>query len=336
MHPSYATSYREPELVTSAGLGTAVAPQTNGPARPRVLVLLATYNGAAWIREQMDSILAQRDVDVRVAVRDDCSTDGTRLELARFAGDPRVRIVAADGPSGSAAANFLTLITENPAGNCELIAFADQDDCWNPEKLSRAGRMLASSRAAGYSSATLAVWENGRQRLLRPSGLPTAADFLFEGAGQGCTFVLTAALYEEVRRFLASHRPAAGTLHYHDWLVYALARAWDRQWFFDAQPSMKYRQHAGNDTGARGTLDGIVKRLARIRQGWYRTQLLAIASACAQAAPDNARVYAWRQELLRPGSWRRRIRIARFCMRGGRRRTRDNLTVVFAALCGWI
>jgi rhamnosyltransferase len=334
MHPSHAT-YREPELSTPAGFSTAVARQT-GPARPRILVLLATYNGATWIREQLESILAQRDVDVRVAVRDDCSSDGTRLELARFANDPRVRVAVADAPSGSAAANFLTLISENPAGNCELIAFADQDDCWNPEKLARAGLMLASSRASGYSSATLAVWENGRERLLRPSGLPTAADFLFEGAGQGCTFVLTAALYEEIRRFLARHRPAPGTLHYHDWLVYALARAWNMQWFFDTQPSMKYRQHAGNDTGARGTLDGIVKRLARIRVGWYRTQLSAIAAACAEAAPDNMTVRAWFEELLRPDSWRRRVRIARFCLHGGRRRTRDNLTVVLAALCGWI
>lgn len=329
MHPSHATSYREPELTTPAGLSTAIA-------RPRILVLLATYNGATWIREQLESILAQRDVDVRVAVRDDCSSDGTRLELARFASDPRVRVVGADAPSGSAAANFLTLVAENPAGHCELIAFADQDDRWNPDKLDRAGRMLASSRAAGYSSATLAVWENGTQRLLPPSGAPTAADFLFEGAGQGCTFVLTATLYEQVRRFLGSHRPPAGTLHYHDWLVYALARAWNMQWCFDIQPSMEYRQHAGNDTGARGTLDGIVKRLARIREGWYLTQLRAIAAACAAAAPDNGMVRAWQDELLRPDSWKRRVRIARFCLRGGRRRTRDNLTVVFAALCGWI
>jgi len=336
MHPSHATSYRKTELPTAPGAKPAVVRQSNGPARPRILVLLATYNGAPWVREQLESILAQRDVDVRVTVRDDCSSDGTRLELARFATDPRVRIVAAGARSGSAAANFLTLIAENPAGNCELIAFADQDDCWDPDKLARAGRMLASSRAAGYSSATLAVWENGRQRLLRPSGLPTAADFLFEGAGQGCTFVLTAALYEEVRRFLTAHRPPAGALHYHDWLVYALARAWSMQWCFDTRPTMKYRQHPGNDTGARGTLDGIVKRLARIREGWYRTQLHAIAAACAAAAPGNGTVHEWRQELLRPDSWRRRVRIARFCLRGGRRRTRDNLTVVLAALCGWI
>src|SRR5262249_29950555 len=124
---------------------------------------------------------------------------------------------------------------------------------------------------------------------------PTSCDFLFEGAGQGCTFVLTAALYEKVRSFLAANQPLTRSLHFHDWLIYALARSWGQPWYFDARPSMRYRQHAGNDTGARGTLDGIVRRLARIRDGWYRTQLRTIATACAAAAPGNDTVNAWCQ-----------------------------------------
>jgi hypothetical protein len=99
---------------------------------------------------------------------------------------------------------------------------------------------------------------------------------------------------------------------------------------------MRYRQHAANDTGARGTADGILRRLARIRQGWYRIQLEAIAAACAAAAPDNGTVRAWCQEFLRPDGWRRRTRLAGFCLQGGRRRTRDNLMLTFAALRGWI
>jgi rhamnosyltransferase len=148
--------------------------------------------------------------------------------------------------------------------------------------------------------------------------------------------VLTAALYEKVRRFLATHRSLIQPLHYHDWLVYALTRTWRLQWCFDAQPSMNYRQHEGNDTGARGTFGGIVKRFAKIRDGWYGTQLRTIAAACAAAAPENETLRAWSHELHQPDSWGRRVRLARFCWRGGRRRTRDNLTVMFAALRGWI
>jgi rhamnosyltransferase len=284
----------------------------------------------------MESILVQDGVEVRVVVRDDCSRDGTRLELARFASDDRVSVCAAATASGSAAQNFLTLMAENPAGACDFVAFADQDDHWNPDKLLVASRMLARSGAAGYSSATLATWEDGRQRVLGLSGAPTRADYLFEGAGQGCTFVLTATFYEQVRRFLAAHRSLTSQVHYHDWLVYALARAWGQQWCFDRQPSMRYRQHAANDTGARGTVDGILRRLTRIRQGWYRTQLSAIATSCAAAAPENGIVRSWCRAFLRPDGWRRRGQLAWFCLGGGRRRTRDNLMLVFAALRGWL
>jgi rhamnosyltransferase len=305
-------------------------------ARPRILVLMATFNGSPWIREQLESILAQEGVDIRIAIRDDGSTDGTRWELTRFAEDERVRVIASATASGSAARNFLTLIRENAADSFDCVAFADQDDVWNRDKLVRASGMLTETRSAGYSSATIAAWEDGREQVLKPSGAPTASDFLFEGAGQGCTFVLTSEFYERVRRFLADHRDLTRRLHYHDWLVYALARSWGLRWCFDEEPSMKYRQHDGNDTGARGTLNGIVKRLSQVQKGWYRTQLQAIAGLCAAAAPCNATVANWCAALLRPDGWRRRWQVARFCLQGGRRRRRDNMIAVFAALCGWI
>jgi hypothetical protein len=99
---------------------------------------------------------------------------------------------------------------------------------------------------------------------------------------------------------------------------------------------MRYRQHDGNDTGARGTLNGITRRFSLVRQGWYRTQLRTIAELCKAAAPANAIIAAWYSEFLRPDGWRRRLQIARFCLTGGRRRMRDNMVAVLAALSGWI
>jgi rhamnosyltransferase len=304
--------------------------------RPRVLVLLAAFNGARWIREQMESILAQEGVDLRIVIRDDGSTDDTRWELARFAQDGRIKLVAAPVPGGSAAGNFLTLMAENAAGPCDFIAFADQDDIWDRDKLARACWALAASPSAGYSSATIASWADGRQRLVKPSGAPTSSDFLFEGAGQGCTFVLASDFYERVRRFLGTHRGLTAGLHYHDWLVYALARSWGLRWCFDPEPSMRYRQHDRNDTGTRGTLSGTTKRLSLIRRGWYRAQLRIIAGVCQAAAPANATILTWQNHFSAPQGWRRRLQIIRFCLDGGRRRAHDNLIAVFAALCGWI
>ena len=313
-----------------------VAANSAETAQPSVLVLLATYNGSRWIREQMESILVQKGVDLAVAVRDDASTDGTRWELARFENDKRVRIVAATAASGSAARNFLALIRENAADTFDFVAFADQDDRWNPDKLRRACSMLVASGSAGYSSATVATWEDGRERVLKLSSVPTASDFLFEGAGQGCTFVLSAGFYERVRRSLITHGALTNGIHYHDWLIYALARSWGMRWSFDPVPSVLYRQHDANDTGARYTVAGVTKRFSLIRQGWYRRQLSAIAQLCLAAAPASPAVRAWNSILLQSDSCRRRLRVAGFCLGGGRRKPLDNAIILFAALAGWI
>lgn len=314
----------------------AISASAEAAPMPRVLVLLAAFNGAPWIREQIDSILAQENVDLALAIRDDGSTDLTLRELDGFAANRRVSIVPHPAPTGSAAGNFLALIRENPAAGMDFVAFADQDDLWDRDKLCRACSRIRAQRTAGYSSATVAAWENGTHKILGLAGAPTSSDYLFEGAGQGCTFVLTSDLYERVRRLFMQHNDLTRSLHYHDWAVYALARAWGLRWSFDPQPSMRYRQHTGNDTGARGTVGGVRKRFGLIRRGWYRRQLVAIAELCFAAAPANATVAAWRGILLQPETWRRKLRIASFCWRGGRRRLRDNAMVILAALAGWI
>jgi len=232
--------------------------------------------------------------------------------------------------------NFLALMGDNPATAFDFVAFADQDDLWNPDKLWRACQLLAESGAAGYSSATVAAWQNGRERLLKLADVPTPSDFLFEGAGQGCTFVLTAQFYERVRGFLIAHAELTREIHYHDWLIYALARSWGLSWCFDTRPSMRYRQHAKNDTGARGTVKGAAWRLSRIRDGWYSSQLRRIAEVCRTAAPTNTTVLDWHRSLVHAHGLRKRLAVAQFCLAGGRRRLRDNLMVVLAALCGWI
>src|SRR6185437_14487000 len=56
---------------------SALLDATAGKSPPRVLVLLASYNGARWIGRQIESILAQEAVDVRIVIADDGSSDGT-------------------------------------------------------------------------------------------------------------------------------------------------------------------------------------------------------------------------------------------------------------------
>lgn len=303
---------------------------------PNVLVLLASYNGAKWINDQLTSILAQKCVHVRVVIRDDGSSDTTLKEIARFAADERIQVAPSSAPTGSAAQNFFCLLAEFPADGFDFVAFSDQDDIWYEDKLSRACRMLLETGAAGYSSATLARWESGRERLIAQSQHRTDCDFLFEGAGQGCTFVLSAEFYEWARRFILERRDITRKVHFHDWTIYALARSQGLPWAFDPAPTVMYRQHSGNDTGARGSFTTILRRLGLIRNGWYRQQLEQICLLCSAAAPDDFRIAAWRSALLQEQGYPRTAHLTCFSLRRGRRKVLDRLVVAFACLVGWI
>jgi len=316
-------------------LGRALVSSTG--RKPRILVLLACFNGAKWIGEQLESVLAQHDVDLRVIIRDDGSSDATMTEIDRFHGDGRVKSYAGRPPTGSAAQNFLALIRDNPADGFDFVAFADQDDAWNPNKLATACRMLTSSRhAAGYSSSTVATWPNGRRALFTQSARVSSVDFLFEGGGQGCTYVLRSRFYARIHAFAIRHRQLTEQVGYHDWMVYALARSWGSSWLFDASPSMCYRQHATNDTGARSASAGVRKRFDRLRRGWYCNQLRVIASICATAAPGNPTIERWTKTLFAAKDRHRNLQIALYCLQGARRRRLDNLIIAAAALVGWL
>ena len=70
-----------------------------------ITVLMASYNGGRYIRQQLDSILAQDEEDVRILVSDDCSSDGSRELLKEYEasrGD-RVLVLLRKEPSGGAA-----------------------------------------------------------------------------------------------------------------------------------------------------------------------------------------------------------------------------------------
>lgn len=296
---------------------------------------MATYNGAQWIEQQLRSILAQADVDVHVALRDDGSEDPGYLEQCRLLDRERIEVTFAPAPSGSAAQNFFALIREHAAERFQFIAFADQDDIWDTDKLRRACEALRKDRAAGYSSGVRAVWNDGREHALKQVSTQTESDFLFEGAGQGCTFVLTADFYRRIRDFVTEHESLTRRVHFHDWTVYTLARTWGLRWTFDPAPTMTYRQHTANSLGAR-SFRGFQKRLQLIRSGWYREQLLAIADISAAADADHAITSRWRKLLRERQSFARRMRVARFCLRGGRRRASDNLVLALSAVLGWI
>jgi len=299
---------------------------------------MASRNGANSIERQLRSVLAQSRVQVLLLVRDDDSTDSTREIVTDFVlrGEP-VRLLDDHTSSGSASGNFFKLILALDVAENEYVALSDQDDVWSPEKLARAVTCLEQDGASAYSSSVDAVWQAGRSRTLTQNPFVRYADYLFEGAGQGCTFVLTAAFFSEVQRALRKNEDLLHSIHYHDWIIYAVARALGRRWYFDKQVMMDYLQHSGNDTGARNSGGGVLRRLQLIRQGWYCRQVNAVADLVLAVNGEDQAAKQWRAISSAPlPDFRYRLSRLGFVARHGRRRLVDRLVLVFAVLAGYL
>lgn len=120
------------------------------PEPVTVSVAMATYNGAAHVREQLDSILEQLGPRDEVVVVDDASTDDTRDVLALVT-DPRVRVVHGAANRGYVRA-FEAAIT---ATRGDVVLLADQDDVWLPGRVEAMTRALRDHQVVATNLATL-------------------------------------------------------------------------------------------------------------------------------------------------------------------------------------
>ena len=100
----------------------------------KAAVLLTAYNGSANLPGLLDSLQSQTDPGFFVLVQDDGSTDETvNLLKDAAARDSRFSFGSEQGKHLGAAGNFLSLIRQTDADYCLLC---DQDDIWEPEKVS--------------------------------------------------------------------------------------------------------------------------------------------------------------------------------------------------------
>ncbi len=140
-------------------------------------ILLCTYNGETYLRQQLDSILAQdTGEDFRILVSDDGSTDGTRMLLREMssAHPDRITLLPAHASTGSAWRHFLSLLAAGHGRDFDYLMLSDQDDVWKPEKLSRCLREMKAMEAAYGSDSPMLVHcdseiTDGDLRVLAPS-----------------------------------------------------------------------------------------------------------------------------------------------------------------------
>lgn len=234
----------------------------------KITVLMSAYNGEKFIREQTDSILAQElpeGWELGVVVRDDGSSDGTVDILSDYARRfPEVFSFYSGenlGPCGS----FLCLVATAPPS--DLYAFADQDDVWFSEKLSRGIKALKNtptgSEPAVYSSNVMVARADLTPVApMRGETIPTDfAHVLIYNVSLGCTQVFNEAARREMVDY-AAHKDVPVIMH--DRLLDLLATTLGRI-VYDPEPSMLYRQHGNNVVGQQsiGRMKNFFRRVKR-------------------------------------------------------------------------
>ena len=209
-----------------------------------VAVLMSTYNGEAFLRTQIDSILAQTGVSLTLLARDDGSNDGTRAILDEYQDRGLLRWYT--GPNLRSAYSFWDLLERAP--QADYYAFADQDDYWYPDKLAAAVERIESER--GGKPALYFCKKRLVDGALRPLDAEdeyvrgTALGYALLGCrASGCTMVFDRALMER----LLAYKPAFMTMH-DSWVLRVAAAVGTV--LYDDTPHMDYRQHGGNVVGS--------------------------------------------------------------------------------------
>ena len=203
---------------------------------------MATFNGADYIGEQLDSLLNQTYRHWRLVVHDDGSTDHTVAIVTDYcAKDPRITLLA-DGVSGRGAArNYLHLLHEIKAG---LYMFCDQDDVWLPNKVERMVAAISTKKQPSLVYANGYFYRSGRVIPQKTTTIHprTLQDSLFFNSGiQGCSVIVN-------EQLVALLKPFPGQVAMHDHLLTMAAVTFGEISYIDEVLTW-YRQHERNVTG---------------------------------------------------------------------------------------
>lgn len=235
----------------------------------RVGVLLSTFNGEKYLQQLLDSLAAQSYPEIAIRIRDDGSADGTWEILSRWARQ-RADVELTRGPNRGPADSFLELLRDVPP-SLEYVAFCDQDDVWDPDKIAWGVEVLAGCPPTPtlYFSRLRITDEN--LDVLRLSPLPSRPPGLRNALAQnivtGCASLMNRAAIDVLQATL----PPPLNVRMHDWWSYQVLSAVG-EIVYDPQPHIHYRQHGANVVGHPGLLGKWRSRLARTRT--RRGQLL--------------------------------------------------------------
>lgn len=221
-------------------------------------ILMAAFNGEKYIREQIDSILAQSFGDWHLTVSDDGSTDGTVsiVEDYQLRYPDRISRVCSGKKFGQARDHFFWMLQNCKA---DYICFSDQDDVWRPEKLQLfADKMRQMEEKEGIGTPvlvfsdlcvvdeTLNVISDSIMYLQQQKAdVADYRELLFKNVVNGNAMMINRALADISLRCCAPEKTIM-----HDWWIAITAARFGKIAYIDCA-TVLYRQHGNNDVGAK-------------------------------------------------------------------------------------
>lgn len=250
----------------------------NGADMDKIEVLMAVYNGSAYIREQIDSILNQTYENWHLTISDDGSTDGTDLIADEYAAKypEQITRVYSGVRFGNARDHFMWL-----SENCtsRYMLYSDQDDVFNPEKMSRLMDAMQNAERQWGGDLPILVFSDQtvvdeKLNVIEPSLMrcqKQAFDsfdyhaLLIQNVVTGGAMMVNRPLCS-----LAVQCRSRERIIMHDWWMAATAARFGKIIYLD-EPLSLYRQHGGNSVGAKrvgsaGYIAGMIGNLRGVRE----------------------------------------------------------------------
>lgn len=224
----------------------------------KICVLMSTYNGEKFLREQLDSLKNQQlpeDYSLSILVRDDGSTDETINILNEYQNNGLLSWYI--GKNLKPARSFWDLVKNAPES--DYYCFCDQDDVWFEDKIKRAIERLfleEKNQPLLYCSEVTIADEklNSRGNWFSYKKANTSFPYsLLFSLSPGCTMVFN----DKARNELIKYDMSNECVVMHDWLTHRIVAMLGKV-VYDDNPTMYYRQHGNNVIGA--SEKNIIKR----------------------------------------------------------------------------
>lgn len=230
---------------------------------PKVLVIMSTYNGEKFLKEQIDSILAQKDIDVYLHIFDDLSKDST-VEIAKEYEKKNKNVkVHINEKNKNFTYNFLdALFSFKDNQEYDYYAFADQDDFWLDTKLISAINKIKEVGKCTLYSANLKIVDQNLEyagnNMMDTKYVNKHYDIICKNIVTGCTAVFD----NDFKNLVTKKYPE--NIYLHDyWLALIANYTKDAHFVYDTCPDyILYRQHGTNLIGENKS--GLVKRAFKL------------------------------------------------------------------------